>query len=70
MIDLDYCVRFVNLPLTTKGVTVEDANGFFNIYINENLSVEQQQAALEHELKHIIRGDFDNKKSLRDAETM
>lgn len=70
MIDLDYCVRFIDLPLTTKGVTVEDANGFFNIYINENLSVEQQQAALEHELKHIIRGDFDNKKSLRDAETM
>ena len=46
MIDLDYCVRFIDLPLTTKGVTVEDANGFFNIYINENLSVEQQQAAL------------------------
>ena len=37
MIDLDYCVRFIDLPLTTKGVTVEDADGFFNIYINENL---------------------------------
>ncbi len=70
MIDLDYCVRFIDLPLTTKGVTVEDADGFFNIYINENLSVEQQQKALEHEMIHISRGDFDNKKSLRDAETM
>ena len=70
MIDLDYCVRFINLPLTTKGVTVEDANGFFNIYINENLSVEQQQQALEHEMRHIRRGDFDNKKSLWDAETL
>lgn len=70
MIDLDYCVRFIDLPLTTKGVTVEDANGFFNIYINENLSVEQQQAALEHEMAHIRRGDFDNKKSLWDAETL
>lgn len=70
MIDLDYCVRFIDLPLTTKGVTVEDANGFFNIYINENLSVEQQQAALEHEMTHIRRGDFDNKKSLWVAETL
>ena len=70
MINLDYCVRFIDLPLTTKGVTVEDANGFFNIYINENLSVEQQQQALEHEMRHICRGDFDNEKSLWDAETL
>lgn len=70
MINLDYCVRFIDLPLTTKGMTVEDSNGFFNIYINQNLSVEQQQKALEHEMMHINRGDFDNKKSLQDAETM
>lgn len=67
---MDYCVRFIDLPLTTKGMTVEDSNGFFNIYINENLSAEQQQKALEHEMMHINRGDFDNKKSLHEAETM
>ena len=67
---MDYCVRFIDLPLTTKGMTVEDSNGFFNIYINQNLSVDQQNEAIAHELKHINRGDFDNKKSLQDAETM
>lgn len=67
---MEYCIRYADLPLTTKGVTVEDGNGFFNIYINQNLSVDQQQEAIAHELKHINRGDFDNKKSLRDAETM
>ena len=67
---MDYCVRFIDLPLTTKGMTVEDSNGFFNIYINENLSAEQQQKALEHEMMHINRGDFDNKKTLHEAETM
>ena len=70
MTELDYCIRYIDLPLTTKGMTVEDGNGFFNIYINQNLSVEQQEAAIRHELQHINRGDFDNKKSLRDAETM
>lgn len=67
---MEYCIRYIDLPLTTKGMTVEDGNGFFNIYINQNLSVEQQEAAIRHELQHINRGDFDNKKSLRDAETM
>lgn len=71
MIDLDdFCVRFIDMPLNTKGVTVEDENGFFNVYINKNLSAEQQNFALEHEIKHIRRGDFDNKKSLHEAETM
>ena len=67
---MEYCIRYIDLPLTTKGMTVEDQNGFFNIYINQNLSVEQQNEAIAHELKHINRGDFDNKKSLHEAETM
>jgi Zn-dependent peptidase ImmA (M78 family) len=67
---VEYCIRYIDLPLTTKGMTVEDQNGFFNIYINQNLSVEQQNEAIAHELKHINRGDFDNKKSLQEAETM
>ena len=70
MIDLEYCIRYIDLPLTTKGMTVEDQNGFFNIYINQNLSVDMQQEAIAHELRHIQRNDFDNKKSLQDAETM
>jgi Zn-dependent peptidase ImmA (M78 family) len=67
---VEYCIRYIDLPLTTKGMTVEDQNGFFNIYINQNLSVEQQNEAIAHELKHINRGDFDIKKSLQEAETM
>lgn len=67
---MEYCIRYIDLPLTTKGMTVEDQNGFFNIYINQNLSVDQQNEAIAHELRHIQRNDFDNKKSLRDAETM
>ena len=67
---MEYCIRYIDLPLNVKGMTVEDDNGFFNVYINQNLSVEQQEDAIRHELTHINRGDFDIKKSLRDAETM
>ncbi len=71
MIDLDdYCIRYINLPVTTKGMTVQDGDGFYNIYINANLSAYAQKEAIQHELRHVQRGDFDNKKSLLEAETM
>lgn len=66
----DYCIRYVPMPWNTRGVTVEDGNGFYNIYINSRLSAEMQQEAVKHELTHINRNDFDNQKSLQDAEAM
>ena len=37
-----------------------DKDGFYNIYINSQLSFEEQKKALRHELHHIDREDFDN----------
>ena len=51
-------VILVRLPSTIYGVTVKDENGDYNVYINSNLSVSAQNRALEHEMKHIERGDF------------
>ncbi len=68
MIDIGYMVRYLDLPTRTRGVTVEDDNGFFNIYINSKLSVEMQKEALEHELRHIQRNDFATDVSLLAAE--
>jgi len=71
MIDLDdYCIRYIDLPATTKGMTVQDAEGFYNIYINANLSVDAQQEAIRHELRHLQRNDFDDEKSLWEAEAI
>ncbi len=71
MIDLDdYYIRYINMPSSTRGMTVQDGDGFYNIYINANISADAQQEAIQHELKHVQREDFDNKKSLREAETM
>lgn len=51
-------IRCIDLPCTIKGITVQDGNGFYNVYINAKLSEEAQKQALEHELTHIKRNDF------------
>lgn len=52
-------VRYITLPNTVKGITVRDTDGFCNIYINDNISYDEQQAALQHELQHCLKSDFD-----------
>lgn len=39
-------------------MTVQDVNGFYNIYINSAQSEDVQRAAYKHELEHLKRGDF------------
>lgn len=56
---MEYCIRYISLPYRIKGITVLDEMGFYNIYINSNLSYDQQKKALLHELQHIARKDFD-----------
>ena len=46
------------MPLTIRAFTLPDANGDFNIYINESLSDEAKEKSLAHEKRHIERGDF------------
>ena len=55
---MDFCIRYVALPYTVKGVTVISEDGFYNVYINSLLPMEEQKKALRHELTHIRRDDF------------
>lgn len=55
---MDFIVRYVPLPLKVHGMTVQDVNGFYNIYINSAQSEDVQRAAYKHELEHLKRGDF------------
>ena len=48
----------MKMPLTIRAFTIPDANGDFNIYINESLSDEAKEKSLAHEKRHIERGDF------------
>lgn len=56
----DYCIRYIPLPYTVKGITVKDEEDFYNIYINSNLSITEQRETIKHELTHIYRYDFDD----------
>ena len=67
---MDYIVRYIDLPITVKGTTVMDYDGFYNIYINSRLSYEEQKKTIAHEMEHIVRGDFFSHATLEDVETM
>lgn len=51
-------VRAVKMPVTLRAFTLPDADGNFNIYINEALSDEAKKKSLEHEKRHIVKNDF------------
>lgn len=65
---LEYCVRYVELPLAVNGLTVLDADGFYNIYINAAHTREKQAQTLRHELRHVRRGDFFSRKPIEELE--
>ena len=67
---MEYCIRYIDMPSVTKGMTIEDSDGFFNIYINASLSAAEQKEAIKHEIRHLERKDFDTEKSLQEAETL
>jgi hypothetical protein len=46
----------------------KDANGFFNVYVNERDSHERQLEALDHEVKKHIQGDDFSKPDVREIE--
>lgn len=64
-------IRMIKLPWKVRGMTVKDAEGDFNVYINDRLSGEQRVEAFEHELDHIKHGHFYTEKpvSVKEEET-
>lgn len=46
-------VRLHDLPDGVRGFVALDENGDYNVYINKDLSYDQQMAALAHEVIHI-----------------
>ncbi len=54
----DVIVRLISMPVTVRAFTVPDAQGDYNVYLNEALSDEQLEKSLAHEREHIRRGDF------------
>lgn len=56
---IDYTVKLVSLSGRVKGFSTRGIDDDYVIFINQNLSYEQQKNALKHELEHIMNGDLD-----------
>ena len=55
----DIFVKLIDLPLSINGLTTENDDGSYTIFLNSRASSAQQQAAYEHELEHINGLDFE-----------
>ena len=51
-------VRIVDLPDGIPAFTLPDVDGFYDVYINVKLDLFSRRKALEHELEHIRKGDW------------
>lgn len=49
-------IRKLKLPHTVNGFVIEDANGDYNIYINDAIADNRITPTLIHELKHAAYG--------------
>lgn len=58
-------IREMKMPLTIRAFTVPDANGDYNIYINNDLSDEAKKKSLNHEKAHIENNDFSSSELAR-----
>jgi hypothetical protein len=58
-------IREMKMPLTIRAFTVPDANGDYNIYINNDLSEEAKEKSLKHEKMHIENNDFSSSELAR-----
>lgn len=66
--NVDYFVRMVDFPvLTCGGAVMPNDDGTYTILINDRLSEKKKKAALDHEVRHIERGDL-YKMSVEEAE--
>lgn len=65
----DYFVRVIPFPVgRVGGMVTPNDDGTYSVYINANLNRERQLEAYEHEVRHIVNGDFYNEKTIREIE--
>ena len=64
----DVFLRYIPLPHTVKGLTVQDEAGDYNIYLNARLTYEAHTETLQHELQHIDNNDFSKLLHIKEIE--
>lgn len=50
-----------DLPVRIAGYTVLNADSSYTVVLNSRLTFERRMQAYQHEMKHILTGDYDRK---------
>lgn len=61
-------LRYLNLSVTVKGLTVQDEEGNYNIYLNPRHTYQALNETLDHEINHITNNDFQKFLHIKDIE--
>lgn len=64
---IDILVYEVPMPRKLNGFLIED-RGVYCVYVNSEISLEEQKKAIEHEIAHIKRDDFHTDEDIEDVE--
>lgn len=64
----DIFLRYIRLPHNVKGLTVQDEEGRYNIYLNARLTREAHIETIQHEIEHIDNNDFSRLEHVKDIE--
>lgn len=61
-------IRLIDMPPSVHGVTIKDAEGDYNIYINARLNEEARVETYRHEMQHVLLGHFYQDRPVADME--
>ena len=65
----DYYVRVVPFPISkVGGMVMPNDDGTYSVYLNARVDSIHQRRAGEHELDHIVNGDFYNNRPITEVE--
>lgn len=65
---MDIIYRLIHAPLCCRAFTMEDEDGIYNVYVNDDLDPDAQDRAIQHELEHIRRGHLESDRPVADLE--
>jgi Zn-dependent peptidase ImmA (M78 family) len=57
----NYRVTLANLPVSVRGFVIIEEDGVPRIVLNANLTREMNRRTMDHELRHIERGEMEDK---------
>ena len=67
-LDIDYFVRFVDLPLSIGGFVMPNDDSTFSVYLNAKHTPARQLISYIHEVRHIQNDDFYNGEDIETIE--